>query len=123
MRIRFLVIVLSLCGTVFPALADTVLVHAGELLTVPGERPLSAQTIVVVDDRIAAVESGYLPTDNFEGNVEVIDLKNRFVLPGLMDMHVHLQGEYGPDIFSASRSLSGPYSPLIGTRLHASIRL
>ncbi len=77
-------------------LADTTLIHAGQLLAVPGERPASAQTIVVVDDKITDIVDGYLPSDNFEGAVNIVDLKQHFVLPGLMDMHVHLQGELGP---------------------------
>ncbi len=31
------------------------------------------------------------------GDVTVIDLSDKFVLPGLMDMHVHLLGELGPN--------------------------
>ena len=78
------------------AIADTKLIHAGELLAVPGERPVRNQTIVIEDDRIVAVRSGYADAAEFDGDVQVIDLRNRFVMPGLMDMHVHLQGELGP---------------------------
>lgn len=79
------------------ARAETLLIHAGELLAVPGERPRSAQTVVVEDGRIAGVRNGYAEPGDFGDNVRVIDLRNAFVLPGLMDMHVHLQGELGPD--------------------------
>ena len=97
MQQSVLIIVLTAILAAQPAVAETVLIHTGELLAVPGERPLTAQTIVVEDDRITGIRDGYLPSDNFEGQVSIIDLKNRFVLPGLMDMHVHLQGEFGPD--------------------------
>ena len=76
--------------------AETTLIHAGELLAKPGESPRSNQTIVVVDDRIVDIANGYLTADSIDGDVRVIDLKNRFVLPGLMDMHVHLQKQLGP---------------------------
>ncbi|MEJ2602322.1 MAG: amidohydrolase family protein [Gammaproteobacteria bacterium] len=79
------------------AVAATTLIHAGNLLAVAGDRPKREQTIVVVDDRIVDVREGYADPDGFEGDVSVIDLKDYFVLPGLMDMHVHLQGELGPD--------------------------
>jgi imidazolonepropionase-like amidohydrolase len=52
---------------------------------------------VIEDQRIVEVRNGYANPADFEGDVNVIDLKNQFVLPGLMDMHVHLQGELGPD--------------------------
>tara|TARA_R110002049_G_scaffold138781_11_gene299232 strand:+ start:16342 stop:17625 length:1284 start_codon:yes stop_codon:yes gene_type:complete len=86
--------------------AETVLIHAGELLAVPGERPLSAQTVVIEDDRIVAVRTGYLSADEFDGETRIIDLRNQFVLPGLMDMHVHLQGELGPNNDSDSLKMS-----------------
>ncbi len=86
-----------LCLLVAPALADTTLIHAGELLAVPGEAPKRAQTIVVENGRIAEVRNGFADASEFDGNVRVIDLSGQFVLPGLMDMHVHLQGEMGPN--------------------------
>ena len=73
------------------------LIHAGELLAIPGERPLRDQTIVIENDRIVDVQSGFTDASSFDGNVDIIDLRDKFVLPGLMDMHVHLQGELGPN--------------------------
>ena len=78
------------------ASADTTLIYAGELLADPGEAPKTDQTIVVEDQRIVEVRDGFVATGEFESDVMVIDLKDRFVLPGLMDMHVHLQFELGP---------------------------
>jgi imidazolonepropionase-like amidohydrolase len=80
----------------FSAAAETVLIHAGTLLAVAGEKPASMQTIVVENERIAAVLDGYEDPARFGDGVTVIDLKDAFVLPGLMDMHVHLQSELGP---------------------------
>lgn len=77
--------------------ADTQLIHAGTLLAVPGSKATQAQTIVINDGKISQISDGYLNPKDFNGEVKVIDLKNRYVLPGLMDMHVHLQGELGPN--------------------------
>ena len=76
--------------------ADTTLIHAGELLAVPGESPRSKQTIIIEGERITEIRNGYSDSDGFEGEVTIIDLKDQFVLPGLMDVHVHLQFELGP---------------------------
>ena len=92
-RLSIAAVILSITA---PATADTTLIHAGELLAVPGESPSRRQTIVVEDDQIVDVRSGFASADDFDGDVTVIDLSNKFVLPGLMDMHVHLQGELGP---------------------------
>ena len=87
---------LMLFATAPVALADTTIIHAGELLAVPGKAAKSEQTIVIEDGRIVEVKSGFSDPGAFEGEVTVINLKDQFVLPGLMDMHVHLQGQLGP---------------------------
>jgi len=79
-----------LAGT---ASADVTLIHAGKLLAVPGSAPASNMTIIVEDDRITGVQKGFVEAED----ATVIDLRDHFVLPGLMDMHVHLQGELGPN--------------------------
>ncbi|MFK3975569.1 metal-dependent hydrolase family protein [Shewanella vesiculosa] len=78
--------------------ADIKVIYAGSLLAVPGDKPLSEQTIVITDGTITAVEKGFVdaPTAAMNDTVEIIDLKDKFVMPGMMDMHVHLQGELGP---------------------------
>lgn len=78
-----------------PALADTQLIHAGSLLAVPGKAPLNEQTVVITDGRISAVVPGFRDASEYDG-ASVIDLSESFVMPGLMDMHVHLQGELSP---------------------------
>jgi len=95
-RVSNFISIILLLACVQSAFADVTLIHAGELLAIPGERPLRNQTIVIEDNRIQDVRSGFSNAKDFGGNVTVIDLRNRFVLPGLMDMHVHLQGELGP---------------------------
>lgn len=80
-----------------PAMASSItIIHAGELLVIPGEKPRKQQTLVIESGIIKAVRPGYLTADKFGDDVKLIDLKERFVMPGLMDMHVHLQGELGP---------------------------
>ena len=62
-------------------------IHAGALLDRPGQPPRGPSTIVVRDGRIEAIRDGYVaPTDG----ARLIDLKNAFVLPGLIDAHVHI---------------------------------
>jgi imidazolonepropionase-like amidohydrolase len=79
------------------AIADehTTIVHAGTLLAVPGEPPHNNQSIIIKGTQIAGVEDGFVDLADVSGEVTVIDLSDKFVLPGLMDMHVHLLGELG----------------------------
>lgn len=78
-----------LAGT---ASADVTLIHAGKLLAVPGKAPASNMTIIIEDDRITGIQDGFVEAED----ATVIDLRDKFVMPGLMDMHVHLQGQLGP---------------------------
>jgi imidazolonepropionase-like amidohydrolase len=79
------------------ATAQTTLIHAGELLAVPGQSAARNQTVVVEGDRIVEIRAGFADAAEFGEEVTVIDLREAFVLPGLMDMHVHLQGQLGPN--------------------------
>src|SRR5437016_14680908 len=71
----------------------TVLVHAGTLLAKPGEEPLTKQTIAIDKGRIVSVAAGFTAARRDDA---IIDLSDAFVLPGLIDCHVHLTGEFGP---------------------------
>jgi len=84
---------LSLSSAQAQESAPLTVIHAGQLLAVPGEAPLAEQSIFVRDGRIESVESGYARPDG----AEIIDLTDQFVLPGLIDSHVHLQGELSPN--------------------------
>jgi imidazolonepropionase-like amidohydrolase len=81
------------------AIADerTTIIHAGTLLAVPGESPASNQSIIIEGKQIARVENGFVDPESVSGDVILIDLSDKFVLPGLMDMHVHILGELGPN--------------------------
>ncbi len=75
------------------ASAETVsYIHAGHLLDKPGTAPRGASTIVVRDGRIAQILPGLVAPP--EG-VILIDQSRRFVLPGLIDSHVHLVSDAG----------------------------
>jgi imidazolonepropionase-like amidohydrolase len=66
---------------------DTTLVRCGHLIAVPGAEPLSEVTVVVKGDRIDAVVPGF--TTKVDGAAEV-DLRDQWVMPGLIDCHVHI---------------------------------
>lgn len=71
---------------------SVVLVHAGKLLDRPGQQPRGASTIIVRNGRIEAVRDGFAAADGYPG-ATVVDLRERYVLPGLIDCHVHLESD------------------------------
>jgi imidazolonepropionase-like amidohydrolase len=74
-----------------PAAETVVLVHAGRLLDRPGQAPRAQSTVVIRAGRIEAIRDGFV-TDGYSG-ATIIDLRERFVLPGLIDSHVHLDSD------------------------------
>ncbi|MEE2930267.1 MAG: amidohydrolase family protein [Pseudomonadota bacterium] len=71
----------------------TTIIEAGHLLAIPGDGYLKNRSITIENGRIVSVERGF--KDHPEG-VEVIDLRDAYVLPGLIDSHVHLSNEFSP---------------------------
>ena len=78
-------------------------IHAGRLLAEPGEAPRGPSTVIVRDGKIAEVRDGLVPP---EAGARVVDLSNRFVLPGLIDMHVHMLGIGGDPLRARLTRLS-----------------
>ncbi|MBM4219710.1 MAG: amidohydrolase family protein [Gammaproteobacteria bacterium] len=67
------------------------LVHAGRMIDAVSASPRERVTIVVEGGRIQAIEARFRAAGAGD---EVVDLSQATVLPGFMDMHVHLTGEY-----------------------------
>ncbi|WBH17352.1 metal-dependent hydrolase family protein [Sphingomonas radiodurans] len=78
----------ALAQTAAPAVKTTY-IHAGALLARAGQPPRANSTIIVRDGKVAEVRDGFVAP---EAGAELIELKDKFVLPGLIDLHVHLLG-------------------------------
>ena len=63
-------------------------IHAGTLIAQPGQAPMRNATVVVRGRTIAEVRPGFVDVPG----AQVVDLRTSTVLPGLIDMHVHLSG-------------------------------
>jgi imidazolonepropionase-like amidohydrolase len=72
-----------------------VIVQVGRLLDRPGQAPRGPATLLVKNGRIEAIRDGHIGPEAFAGaaDSQVVDLRNRFVLPGLIDSHVHLASD------------------------------
>ena len=78
-------------------------IHAGSLFDGAGSKARQEMSIVIDGNYISSVETGYITP---KVNDEYIDLTGYFVLPGLIDMHVHLSGEYSSKSYQESISLN-----------------
>lgn len=76
-----------------PAPAYDACIQAGAVLAAPGQAALTQQTVRIKGGRIVDVVAGF----KGEGCAQVIDQKARTILPGLIDSHVHITSEQGPN--------------------------
>jgi len=65
--------------------------HCGSILDVDSGKVLNKKTIIISGNKILKISDGFVAKEK-AGDIE-IDLKNKFVLPGLIDMHVHIESE------------------------------
>lgn len=75
---------------------DTYL-QCGRLVDTQTGKMATEKTIVISGNKIKSVENGYV--NGAIGDI-VIDLKNKTVLPGLIDLHVHIEQEFGPTTYT-----------------------
>ncbi|HAV50513.1 MAG TPA: Xaa-Pro dipeptidase [Brevundimonas sp.] len=74
----------------------TTFLQVGRLLADPGTgRILTDKTVVIADGRVVEIRDGFFVNEAEVGRI--IDLRGAFVLPGLIDSHVHITGENGPN--------------------------
>lgn len=115
------------------------LIHAGRVIDGVSDQVMTERTVVVDQGRITGLEAGYRKP---AAGDTVIDLRKSTLMPGLMDMHVHLTSEYsrtseldrfkkdGPDValdgvLYAARTLQAGFTTVrdLGDSFLASIAL
>jgi imidazolonepropionase-like amidohydrolase len=99
-------IVLFFLSKIFVGFAQDIYLHCGQLIDTEKGEVFTEKTIVVSGNKIKSIEKGYITSDN--PNDTVVDLKSKTVMPGLIDMHVHMENEYNParymDQFTANEA-------------------
>ncbi|MCY4161547.1 MAG: amidohydrolase family protein [Flavobacteriaceae bacterium] len=77
--------------------AQKTYIHAGELFDSENGKILKEQTIIIQDNLIESVEDGYLTPE--DKNIKVVDLNEKTVYPGFIDLHVHIESESNPNAY------------------------
>ena len=78
----------------FIAFSQRTILYCGRLIDPKAGQVLTEMTVIVKGGTVESVEKGYVPA---AAGDKVIDLKNRTVMPGLIDAHVHLEHQTSPD--------------------------
>ena len=66
--------------------------HCRKILNTQSGKETDNQTIIVSKNTIIQIQDGFTPKSKIEDFK--IDLKNKYVLPALIDLHVHIKGEH-----------------------------
>jgi len=89
MRTTLLSLILAIVS--LSAFAQKTYLQGGKLVDTKDGKILTEKTIIVSGDEIEDVVDGYQ-----SGDGEIIDLKDKVILPGFADLHVHIEGETSP---------------------------
>lgn len=96
MKTKFTLLVIAILFTQSTFAQDYYL-HCGKILDSQSGKTTTNQTIVVSKNKILKIIDGFVTKKNPQ-DIE-INLKNKFVLPGLIDLHVHIEGERNPHYY------------------------
>ena len=95
--LRTSILYISLWLLTLTTYAQQTYLHCGNLIDGNSNEVMPEMTIIVEGDQIVTVEKGYQQPSSEN---RLIDLKDKTVLPGLMDMHVHIQNQSSKDNYS-----------------------
>ena len=117
--IRTLLAVITLTlSTVLSAqvASDWKIIHAGRLLADAREDVLTQQSIIVRNNEIVDVRPGYVAPGEVSGTAgaRVIDLRNQFVMAGLIDSHTHILSQQEPNRREIAVTRTPEFSALLG---------
>jgi imidazolonepropionase-like amidohydrolase len=95
-------------GAIAPKSADRwTIVQAGTLLADASQPVTKTVSIIVKNDKIDSIRPGFLDASALPGvpaaSVQVIDLRSKFVMAGLIDAHVHIAGQNWPNALRSAR--------------------
>ena len=86
--------------------AQNIYLHCGQLIDTEKGVVLTKTTVIVSGEKIKAIKNGFGVPENPKD--VLVDLKSKTVMPGLIDMHVHMENEYNParymDQFTANEA-------------------
>ena len=102
----------ALLATVAGAVhAETFAIQAGRVIVDAAKPALGASTVIVSDGRIAAIQPGATAP----AGATVVDQRGRTVMPGLIDVHVHLTSKSGEPWYQGmTPKYSNAYATTVG---------
>lgn len=73
--------------------AQRTILHCGRLIDGVSNEAQSRVSVIIEGNKITGIEQGYIRAKSGD---TIVDLKQQTVMPGLMDMHVHIEHQNSP---------------------------
>ncbi len=102
MKIQIIFSIVFLFTTSF--FAQKTHLHCGKLIDTKSGKIATEMTIIVSGNKIIDIQKGFINTKNKED--KIIDLKQKTVMPGLIDLHVHLEMQMSPSNYLDTYTLN-----------------
>jgi len=77
-------------------IAQTTIIHCGQIIDGIADKLQKEVSIVIEGNTITKIEKGFVEVAD---NQKLIDLSEAFVMPGFIDMHVHIESEYSKNSY------------------------
>src|SRR3954465_13171855 len=107
--LRYLLAGVAALAAATSANAETYAIQAGRLIVDAAQPERGPSTVVVENGRISRIDSGFTAP----AGATVVDERSRTVMPGLIDVHVHLTQDSGqPWYQSITPKYSDPYAAI-----------
>lgn len=95
MKLR-LTLLLLFTAIITLAQNTTTIIHAGHLLDTEKGKWMEEMTVTIENGTVQSLEKGYKTVST---TADYYDLKDKWVMPGFTDMHVHMETEYNPHAY------------------------
>ena len=93
------VVALAAAFLAAPIWAQTTVIQADSVVTRPDMEPMGRSSVTITDGRIVDIASGW---DTAPEGAEIVRLEGKTLVPGLIDLHVHLTGDPGGDFWRST---------------------
>jgi imidazolonepropionase-like amidohydrolase len=97
-----LLVVSCLLPAFIGAQSGTTYLHCGRIIDGTGG-VMTDKTIVVIDNKISSIQDGFVGA---VAGTKTVDLKQSTVMPGFIDLHVHVESELNPKAYSEKFTLN-----------------
>ncbi len=73
--------------------SQEIYIHAGKIFDSKSGKVIENKTVIIEGNNITSIRNGFIDPESED--INIIDLKSKTLIPGLIDFHVHMESESG----------------------------